>query len=96
MNKLYSFLRVIKPHLINFLKAKAIGSIIAGLTPGGLYAKIATFILKHFFEEIAKPIIDAGIREIGYKIEIENGKKLIREISTVDNVDDFNDVADRV
>jgi len=57
-----------------FLKGKAvklaIKKILGSAAMGGFKAWLIKFIVTELFEEIAEPIIDLGVRKIGYVVDV--------------------------
>ena len=74
----------------NQLEGQAIKLALKALLRNGTWiagpkAWLIKFIIKNLGEEFADPFIDAGLREIGYTIDVKDGKKAVRKIEEAKN-----------
>ena len=88
--KLSSF----KKPLIDFLRGSAVKlalkKILGSAAAGGFVGWIVTYIVTELFEEIAEPLILAGINRIGYTYDKIEGKVLIKELNEAENETDYD------
>ena len=89
-NKLWAaFVAYIKANLtrakiIEFFKKKFVTEsmkiIFGSAVFGGFYGWIAKYILENYYDEIGEPIIEAGLRQVGFGYRKVQGKVIIRKV----------------
>lgn len=81
MNK---FWKSIKEALINFFKQNAIKFALIKLVKSGgalgFRTWLVKFIVTHLFEEVAEPLIRAGLIQVGYYYNRIDGKILVKKL----------------
>ncbi len=94
--KLSSF----KKPLIDFLKGSAVKlalkKILGSAVAGGPLAWVISYVVTELFEEVAEPLILAGINRIGYTYDKIEGKVLIKNLNEAENEADYDSTIDDI
>lgn len=94
---------VIKSSLVSFLEnvsvKTALVKLLGSAAMGGFRAWLIKLIVENLFEQIAEPIIRAGITQLGYEYSVHEGKVLIKKLEEArheGNQDSYDHAADDV
>lgn len=82
------FLTALEPIVVSVLKTL--------LKVAGFKGWLAGLVVKEFFEELAIPVINAGVVEIGYQLDVIDGKKMLKKIKEASNGEEYDHAADDV
>lgn len=90
----------LKRSLISHLKGQFIKLIIKKLlgmqAMGGFKVWLVKFIATELFEEVAEPVIELGLRKVGYLYRVHEGERLFERIENAETNSDWRDNASRV
>lgn len=96
-----NFWKTLFDALVEHLKGRvfklALKKILGSASAGGFKAWLVKFVLENLWEELAEPLIKAGLVEIKYIKDNFDGNitaKRIEKARRSENVQDYNDAAD--
>lgn len=89
--------------LINILKGQVLKLALINLVKSGPFMGVRKWFIKivinHFFDDIAEPIIEYGLRRLQYSFDKKDGKVIIKKIEDAKNENDvvkYNDAVDSI
>lgn len=92
-----------KEKIVAFFKKKfvteAFKIIFGSAVFGGFYGWVAKYILENYYDEVGEPIIEAGLRKVGYVYHKVEGKILIKKLVKAQgegNEDSYDDIVDDI
>lgn len=87
-----------KEKIIAFFKTKFMEKAIVALfkiAPKGFYGWVVNIILSKLYDEIGEPLVEAGVRKVGYVYHKVEGKVLIKRLKKAQedgNEDEYDDI----
>ena len=88
MNPSNRFFAVFKPLFVSFLKTL--------LKVTGFKAWLVGVLAEEFFDEVAVPLIKAGMVEVGYQYDRIDGKGMLKKLKDADNDQEYDDAVDDI
>lgn len=79
---------VIRPFFVSFLKTL--------LKVTGFKAFIVGIFAKELFDEVAVPLIKAGMVEVGYQYDRIEGKAMLKKLRSANSDQDYDDAVDDI
>lgn len=93
-NKLKLSLQIFKDWLIPFLKGAAVKAalkkLLGSAVMGGFKGWLIKFVVTELFEEIAEPLIKAGLNHVGYLYDKVDGNVKVKRIERARSEDDHD------
>jgi hypothetical protein len=94
--------RFTKDRIVKFFKQKFVEKAIISIfkmAPKGFYGWVVNMALNKFYDEVGEPLIELGIRRVGYVYHKVEGKVLIKKLKKAQgegDEDSYDDIVDDI